>query len=112
MKRFIFWEFPRTSWQYDVIVVLILAFIFLTPREFFRDEPNASSVVRVPADVPGTSRFWVERGLLASVPESDRGKQIEELLKKRFGRVGKVVQVEAVENPEKELQGFMAYTRP
>ena len=28
LGRLIFWEFPRASWQYDVIVALILAFIF------------------------------------------------------------------------------------
>ena len=35
-KRFILWDYPRASWQYDVMVALILAFIFLTPREVFR----------------------------------------------------------------------------
>jgi len=44
-----FWEFARTSWQYDIVVALILAFIFLTPKAFFKDQPRAVSVVQIPA---------------------------------------------------------------
>ena len=47
MKRFLLWDFPRGVWQYDVMVALILAFIFLTPREIFRDYPRASNIVRL-----------------------------------------------------------------
>jgi hypothetical protein len=31
----IFWRYPRGSWQYDILCLLILAFIFLTPRAVF-----------------------------------------------------------------------------
>lgn len=31
----IFWRYPRGSWQYDILCLLILAFIFLTPRGVF-----------------------------------------------------------------------------
>ena len=40
LKRFILWDYPRASWQYDVMVGVILAFIFLTPRSWFRDQPR------------------------------------------------------------------------
>jgi hypothetical protein len=40
MKRLIFWDFPRGSVFYDLVVALILAFIFLTPAEWFRDQPK------------------------------------------------------------------------
>ena len=30
-SRFLLWDYPRASWQYDIIVAIILAFIFLTP---------------------------------------------------------------------------------
>ena len=43
MRRLFFWEFARTSWQYDIVVALILAFIFLTPKAFFKDQPRAVS---------------------------------------------------------------------
>jgi hypothetical protein len=36
----IFWTYERGSWQYDVIVIAILAFIFLSPRAWFDDRPT------------------------------------------------------------------------
>lgn len=38
--RSVFWVYERGSWQYDVILAVILAFIFLTPRSFFNDRPT------------------------------------------------------------------------
>jgi hypothetical protein len=35
IKAIILWNFSRTTWQYDVLCVLILAFIFLTPKSWF-----------------------------------------------------------------------------
>jgi hypothetical protein len=34
-KSIFFWSHGRTTWQYDVLCVLILAFIFLTPKSWF-----------------------------------------------------------------------------
>ena len=36
-KKFLFWTYPRTSWQWDVLCVLILVFIFLTPKTWFEN---------------------------------------------------------------------------
>jgi len=40
ITSFIWWNYPRGTVEYDVMVGLILAFIFLTPRHFFRDQPR------------------------------------------------------------------------
>jgi hypothetical protein len=40
VTRSIFWAYQRGSWQYDVIVIAILAFIFLSPRSWFNDRPT------------------------------------------------------------------------
>ena len=37
VKKAVFWTYPRTSWQWDVLCVLILVFIFLTPRTWFEN---------------------------------------------------------------------------
>ena len=40
IKGYIWWMYPRGSVHYDVMVTLILAFIFLAPRWInFRDKP-------------------------------------------------------------------------
>ena len=38
-KKVVFWNYSRTSWQWDVLCVLILAFIFLTPKSWFISNP-------------------------------------------------------------------------
>jgi hypothetical protein len=35
VKRVVLWSYERGSWQYDILCVLILAFIFLIPGSVF-----------------------------------------------------------------------------
>ncbi len=35
IKKFILWNYERGTWQYDVFCLLIIAFIFLTPKTWF-----------------------------------------------------------------------------
>ena len=43
--RTFFWSYERGTWQYDVAVVLILIFVLLTPRLWFRDQPQVGMPV-------------------------------------------------------------------
>ncbi|MGI9107628.1 MAG: hypothetical protein ACR2G4_15425 [Pyrinomonadaceae bacterium] len=69
-KKLFFWSYGRTSWQYDVLCVLILAFIFLTPQSWFENgernrwkkhqngSPTATRVVLVsPENLPASPRI-------------------------------------------------------
>ena len=40
LARAAFWSYERGTWQYDLIVLAILAFIFVTPRSWFQDRPT------------------------------------------------------------------------
>ena len=40
MKKYLLWTFERGSRPYDVICIVILAFIFLTPHSLFHDRPD------------------------------------------------------------------------
>ena len=40
VTRSVFWAYQRGTWQYDIIVIAILAFIFLSPRAWFSDRPT------------------------------------------------------------------------
>jgi hypothetical protein len=111
MKRFLLWDYPRAGWQYDVMVALILAFIFLTPREIFRDQPRASNIVRLPPE-NGASVFFVEPELLSPVSEAERTPKVESLLKSRFGKKETVIKLLPIFNAEDEVKGYLAYTQP
>ncbi|HUQ95101.1 MAG TPA: hypothetical protein VM120_25715 [Bryobacteraceae bacterium] len=108
MRKFIFWEFPRASWQYDVMVGLILAFIFLTPRELFRDQPRALSVVMLPPE-NGFAQFWLEPALLTGLDAPQRLASAHELLKNRTGKHYQVKRLEPIFDSEQDVKGYMAY---
>lgn len=48
VKNFILWNYERGTWQYDVFCLLIIAFIFLTPKAWFeKRERLATQTARV-----------------------------------------------------------------
>ncbi len=111
IKRVIFWDFPRASWQYDVIVIAILAFIFLTPREIFRDQPKAQSIVLLPNETPGVEVFYLEPKLLIDSTESERFQKATQMLERRDGKKLQLYRLTPIFDSEKEIKGFMAYTK-
>jgi len=46
-----FWSYERGTWQYDLAVILILVFVLLTPRAWFRDQPQMGPVANAPGEV-------------------------------------------------------------
>ena len=44
MKRHLLWTFDRGSFQWDILCCLILAFLFLIPRDMFKDVPEFMKV--------------------------------------------------------------------
>jgi hypothetical protein len=111
-QRLIFWDFPRASWQYDIVVGLILIFIFATPREWFHDQPKASSVVLMQT-LHGSNRVFIADDLLEGVPEIQRSTRAEALIHERTGKRWHVVRVEPIrDEAEKEIKGYIAYTAP
>jgi hypothetical protein len=37
LKKLFFWNYARNTWQWDVLCVVILIFIFLTPKSWFEN---------------------------------------------------------------------------
>jgi hypothetical protein len=120
LKRVFLWDYPRASWQYDIIVAAIVAFVFLTPRDWFRDQPRVphSHEVTVLPSLHGSSVFWIDPQLLASVPvgasEQARFSRIAEILKKEkmMGHQQVITQLDPVYDSEHELTGYMAVAKP
>ena len=105
----ILWDYPRASWQYDVIVAVILLFIFLTPRAWFRDQPRTpqSSAISL---LPGS--YWLEPGLLNDIPQDQQRARASTILQARYNKRQTVTQLQPIYNSEQELQGYIAFTRP
>jgi len=65
MKRFLLWTFDRGSFQWDILCLLILAFLFLIPRDRFKDLPDymkvsATETVLKTVDRNGNAIFTVK----------------------------------------------------
>jgi hypothetical protein len=105
--RFIFWDYARASWQYDVMVALILAFIFVTPRAFFRDQPKAATVVML------RGGFWIEPQLLSGVPDRELLSRAGTLVNARYKTHPTITSVEPIyDEAEQEIKGYMVSTKP
>src|SRR3989441_11102101 len=50
-RKIVFWNYSRTSWQWDVLCVLILAFIFLTPKSWFASNPPVQTATILSVDL-------------------------------------------------------------
>lgn len=111
IKRFVMWDFPRAGWQYDVMVGVILLFIFLTPRDIFRDQPKPTSIVMLPAE-RGAGVFWIEPKLLAEVPADQQAARAAALIKARTGKRPNIARLETIADAEHEIKGYMVFTTP
>ncbi|MGC1484964.1 MAG: hypothetical protein WA789_14300 [Candidatus Acidiferrum sp.] len=58
LSKTFFWAYERGTWQYDAAVILILVFVLLTPRSWFRDEPQMG----LPANAPGQVLLLKDEG--------------------------------------------------
>lgn len=60
LKGIFFWNYERGTGPYDVIVLAIVAFVFLTPRAWFHDQAETSAapaIAAIPCDAdPAAAR--------------------------------------------------------
>ena len=110
LKRFILWDYARGSLQYDLMVVLILAFIFVTPREMFKDQPSATNIVMLPTD-GNDHQFWIGRSTVEGIPEDMRMQRISDMLHQKMERKQKLYELTPVQEDD-TIKGYIAHTRP
>lgn len=80
-----FWAYERGSWPYDLMVVLIVVFVLITPRHWFHDQPQNASfssagVVLVTQDpITHIEIYRLDRGLFGKIaPSGKSDAQLEE----------------------------------
>ena len=105
----VFWRYPRGSWQYDVMVGLILVFVFATPRAWFRDQPripNPQQIVMLPSEA-GRAVFWIDPELIGDTPAEKLEAKIRTLLEQRTGTKVTILKVEPARDEEGNLKGYL-----
>jgi len=45
MKNIINWNYERASWQWDILCIVILIFIFATPKEWFENSKEPATKI-------------------------------------------------------------------
>ena len=91
------------------MVVGILAFIFITPKDLFKDQPNASSIVMLPTDGED-HRFWIGRSILESIPENERMQKASEMLHKKMEKKQTLFDLTPIIE-DNTIRGYIAHTR-
>ena len=110
-RDLVLWNYPRGSWQYDLIVIAILSFIFLTPATVFHDQPRPRQVVLLPRD-NGRGVYWIEPEPLAAVPESERGVVAARIIRDQLKQRVTVISLAPVATEDGGTRGYLAYTNP
>jgi hypothetical protein len=94
-KKIVFWTYPRTSWQWDVLCVLILVFIFLTPKSWFENSAyqrshSGQTTVVISTDVVGAQLDKAEIGRRAKQLAGRPAAQVSDV-RERQDEAGKLI---------------------
>lgn len=111
LRPAIFWSYGRGSWQYDVIVVLILGFIFLSPRSLFNDRPSAELVHEVEAFGADMRVFWFEPGVVETLGTKNSDRRLHELLREHSGEVLQILRTEPATDEAGNIRGYLVYAQ-
>ena len=101
--RGLFWTYERGTWQYDIMVILILAFIFLTPRDWFRDRPDrpAASGVILLSSGPTQKVYQLPAKLIDAEADGTVEQGAQRVLRLHTGKSVRITHIE----PEKDWRG-------
>lgn len=72
IRGIILWSYERGSWPYDVMVVVIVVFVLITPRRWFHDQPennfaSPAGIVLIAQDTSShTETYRLDRALVGN----------------------------------------------
>ena len=103
LKKVLFWSYERGSWQYDVMCVLILLFIFTVPNGFLRNPQTADARVALANPV------FVSREEVGQVDQARVNEVIAERLSQKFGYNVKIMRTEPHVDSSGNVTGYLAW---
>jgi hypothetical protein len=115
IRSYILWQHERGTLHYDIMVTLILIFVFLSPRVInFNDKPVVST--SYPADVVVTSdaqgRLLYQIPASAITPGDDRAvqDQLLQIIRPISGEV-LIVKYEGLSDRKGQVQGYRVWAK-
>jgi hypothetical protein len=101
LRKLFFWNYARNTWQWDILCVVILIFIFGTPKSWFE---NSERGTRILHQSPATSTVLVSAELIGNA--EDKG-QVERVVRDLTGRqTTQVLNVRKVVDKDGKTRGY------
>ena len=101
LKKILFWNYARNTWQWDLLCVVILIFIFLTPNRWFSSGERGQQKAH---QNPVTQTLVFSPEVIGS--EEDKA-QIVQRVRALTGRTNvEVLEVRKVLDPEGKIRSF------
>jgi len=117
--RSVFWTYKRGSWQYDLIVMVILAFIFLTPRSWYTPQPpppvtgflKNQGIVEV-GRIKDSWSYFVDARLVKSRPNQKPEEAVRDILTERLQRPLTLMSVDEIRDKKDDILGYTVVVQP
>ncbi|HLY60183.1 MAG TPA: hypothetical protein VKV95_05410 [Terriglobia bacterium] len=117
--RSVFWTYKRGSWQYDIIVLVILAFIFLTPSSWFTPQPapqvtgflKNQGIIQV-GRIKDDWSYIVDARLIKIQPGTNTETAVSAILSQRLQRAVTVKSVDEILDKNKAVIGYTVVIGP
>ncbi len=101
MKKLFFWNYARSSWQWDILCVVILIFIFLTPKSWFETGERRTVMAH---QSPSASTLVVGAEVVEKAQDTPH---LEQQLRTFTGRSDlQVLSVRKMTNPDGKTTGY------
>jgi hypothetical protein len=101
LKKIFFWNYARNTWQWDLLCLVILIFIFLTPKSWFPGGERAQGTVH-PSPVARTLVLTPE-----VVGNEEDTSRIEERVRQLLRRTDvEVLEVRKITGPDGKTRSF------
>ena len=114
VHRGLFWTYERGTWQYDIMVILILAFIFLTPRSWFRDRPVSpvpSAAVVLLLNDSAQKVYQLHSSLVKPEADGSVAASAQRILEAHTGKSVEVIRVEPALDSRGQVVSYAVWVR-
>jgi hypothetical protein len=101
LRKLVFWNYARNTWQWDVLCVVILIFIFLTPKSWFENSERRRSYAHQNSAV---STVLISPELVENAQDKN---QVAQVVRTFTGRDSvEVLNVRAVVDKDGKTRGY------
>lgn len=104
LKKVLFWSYDRGSWQYDLMCVLILAFIFLLPTGLFLSRDIASGTA-------AHSPLYVSRAEMSQDDPQKFDQEIADAIARKYGHAIVASRIEADRDASGNIKGYFIWEK-